>query len=70
MDEIFQITANLTEEQKCRAEYWADGPESTTPPGHWNQIALEIAKKNRYGLDDTVKLLFATNGAVFDAGIS
>lgn len=70
VDEVFHLTANLTEEQKCQTEYWADGPESTTPPGHWNQIALEIARKHRFGIDDTVKLLFATNGAVFDAGIS
>jgi hypothetical protein len=24
------------------AEYWADGPESETPPGHWNLIANEM----------------------------
>ena len=25
------------------AEYWADGPKSETPPGHWNVIANEVA---------------------------
>lgn len=25
------------------AEYWADGPESETPPGHWNKLANELA---------------------------
>ena len=25
------------------AEYWADGPESETPPGHWNMIANDVA---------------------------
>jgi hypothetical protein len=70
IDEIVQLTANLTEQQKCIAEYWADGPESTTPPGHWNQIALEIGVKYDYGIDDTVKMLFAVNGALLDAGIS
>ena len=25
------------------AEFWADGPESETPPGHWNVLANEIS---------------------------
>lgn len=27
------------------AEYWADGPESETPPGHWNTLANEIGDR-------------------------
>lgn len=70
VDEVQQITANLTEKEKLIAEFWADGPESTTPPGHWNQFALDVAARDNLSLDDTVKLLFALNGAVFDAGIA
>ena len=25
------------------AEFWADGPESETPPGHWNTIANDVS---------------------------
>jgi len=25
------------------AEFWADGPNSDTPPGHWNVLANYIA---------------------------
>jgi hypothetical protein len=25
------------------AEYWSDGPQSETPPGHWNVLANELA---------------------------
>ena len=25
------------------AEFWADGPRTESPPGHWNQIAQDIA---------------------------
>src|SRR5690606_31303940 len=25
------------------AEYWADGPESETPPGHWNVLANAVS---------------------------
>lgn len=27
------------------AEYWADGPDSETPPGHWHVIANEISDR-------------------------
>ncbi len=29
------------------AEFWADGPESETPPGHWNTIANEVSRHAR-----------------------
>ncbi len=64
------------------AEFWADGPNSTTPPGHWNEIANEVSDHplldKRIGgvgpvVDDLewdVKLYFSLNGAVHDAAIS
>ena len=27
------------------AEFWADGPRSTAPPGHWNEIRNEVTDK-------------------------
>ncbi len=31
----------------CRviSEFWADGPRSTAPPGHWNEIRNEVTDK-------------------------
>ena len=61
------------------AEFWADGPNSETPPGHWNVIANSVSDNpalvKRPGgtgpvLDDLawdVKLYFALNAAVHDA---
>ena len=61
------------------AEFWADGPNSETPPGHWNTIANAVSDhpsvvKRLAGagpvLDDLewdVKLYFALNAAVHDA---
>ena len=61
------------------AEFWADGPNSETPPGHWNSIANDVSdhpafEKRFEGkgpvLDDLewdVKLYFALNAAVHDA---
>ena len=63
------------------AEYWADGPESETPPGHWNVIANEVADDPRFErrlfgdgdaldpLEWDVRLYLALNGAVHDAAI-
>ena len=54
------------------AEFWADGPESETPPGHWNTIANavsdELAPEDRLQWD--VKLYFALNGALHDAAVA
>jgi hypothetical protein len=64
------------------AEFWADGPNSETPPGHWNVLANavsdQLAPNLRVGgsgpvldrLQWDVKLYFALNGAVHDAAIA
>jgi len=67
---------------RVMAEFWADGPKSETPPGHWNVIANlisdELAPDLRIGgsgprldrLQWDVKLYLALNGAVHDAAIA
>ena len=64
------------------AEYWADGPTSETPPGHWNLIANAVADspgfERRFGgegplldpLEWDVKTYFVLNGALHDAAIA
>jgi hypothetical protein len=64
------------------AQFWADGPASETPPGHWNTIANGVSDapefEHRIGgqgpevdrLEWDVKLYFALNGAVHDAAIA
>ncbi len=64
------------------AEFWADGPDSETPPGHWNSIANEMVDhpefKRRFmgnspeldALEWDVKMYFALNGAVHDAAVA
>jgi hypothetical protein len=64
------------------AEYWADGPDSETPPGHWNVIANAVAAtpgfERRIGgagpvvdqLEWDVKTYLALNGALHDAAVS
>ena len=67
---------------RTMVEFWADGPSSETPPGHWNVIANSVsdrlAPNLRVGgtgpavdrLQWDVKLYLALNGAVHDAAIA
>lgn len=66
------------------AEFWADGPKSETPPGHWNTLANKVsddldpstlviadlggAPMDRLAWD--VHLYMALNGALHDAAIA
>ncbi len=68
--EVLDVSANLTTEQKVIAEFWADGPRTESPPGHWNQIAQDIALREGHGIDQDAKMFFALNAAIFDAGIA
>ena len=68
--EILSISAGLTDRQKAIAEYWADGPGTYTPPGHWCEIAQYVATTKKYGNYDCIKLFFALCNALFDASIA
>ena len=64
------------------AEFWADGPSSETPPGHWNVIANQVTDSEGFqrklagtgpsldALEWDVKTYLALNGAVHDAAIT
>jgi hypothetical protein len=67
---IIRLTAGLDDRRKCIAEYWADGPASETPPGHWNLFAQVVSQKKNYNIDDDAKLFFALNNAELDASIA
>jgi len=63
-------TANLDDPSKIKAEYWADGPRSEFPPGHWAVFAQAISRKRGNSLDDDVKLFFTLGNALMDASIA
>lgn len=64
------------------AEFWADGPKSETPPGHWNVLANQASDHPMFTrkwkgqgaaldpLEWDVRLYLALNGAVHDAAIA
>jgi hypothetical protein len=75
-------TVNLGDFARVVAEFWADGPKSETPPGHWNVLANlvgdELSPNLKIGgtgptvdrLEWDVKTYLALNGAVHDAAIA
>jgi hypothetical protein len=67
---VMDVQARLTPEQKVIAEYWADGPNSELPPGHWTEFAAFVADRDKLDLNQTVKLYFALANAIFDASIA
>lgn len=67
--EVMDITANLTPRQKVIAEYWADGPNSELPPGHWVLFAGVVSDRDNHTVDDDSKMYFALTNALFDASI-
>ena len=68
-EQILHYSATLTDTQKAIAEYWADGPNSELPPGHWMLFGQFVSQHDGHTLDQDVKLFFALANAVFDAGI-
>lgn len=67
---------------RVMAEFWADGPKSETPPGHWNVIANAVSDSPQLArklggqgpelprLEWDVKVYLALNGALHDAAIT
>jgi hypothetical protein len=67
---------------RVMAEFWADGPHSETPPGHWNTLANEVSDELdpqlRIGgvgpvvdrLHWDVAMYLALNGATHDAAVA
>lgn len=66
---LVQYSAKLTQADKLVVEYWADGPESELPPGHWGLFAQFVSKRDRHNLEKDAKMFFSMHNALMDAGI-
>ena len=56
-------------EQTAIAQFWADGPGTVTPPGHWNVIARDIAIQRGLSTAENARLFALLNIAAADAAI-
>ena len=70
LDQLLNISGALSLQQKVIVEYWADGPDSELPPGHWGLFAQYVSQRDGHSIDQDVKMFFAMHNASFDAGIA
>ena len=68
--EVYEVSRALTDEQRRIADFWADGPGTVTPPGHWNQIALDLIRRHRLSEPAAARVLAGLNTAQADAFIA
>lgn len=69
-EELIRLSAGLGDREKVIAEYWADGPMTVLPPGHFDLFAQYVSLRDGHTLDEDVQLFFMLTNAVFDAGIA
>jgi hypothetical protein len=69
VNELIKYSRDLDDARKLIVEYWADGPDSEFPPGHWGLFAQFVSRRDNHTIDQDVKMFFAMHNASFDAGI-
>jgi hypothetical protein len=69
LEKIIQLTAHLDDTEKMIAEFWADGPGTAAPPGHWMQFGEWVSARDHHTFDEDVKMFFTLGNAEMDAAI-
>ncbi len=70
VQEVVDMQANLTDEQKALVEFMRDGPSSVQQAGHWLIFAQNMSVRDNHTLDDDVKMYFLNQVAAMDAFIA
>ena len=68
--DILHLSARLGDREKVIAAYWADGPRTETPPGHWCVFAQFVSRRDAHSLEQDAKLFFALANGLLDASIA
>ncbi|MBE2212890.1 MAG: vanadium-dependent haloperoxidase [Opitutaceae bacterium] len=61
--------SDRTEYQTLAAPFWSDDLGTATPPGHWNVIAQDLARRQGLSTPESARLFALLNFACADAGI-
>ena len=67
---IIGYNKSLDDNMRVKADYWADGPRSELPPGHWCLFGQFVSQRDNHTPDQDARMFFALTNAVFDAGIA
>ena len=70
--EVYDISQNLTADQRAIALFWNDLPNGRnfTPPGHWISILTQVLVREQPGLDKALTAFAKVGISINDAAIS
>jgi hypothetical protein len=67
--EVKQTVEHLTSAQLAIAQKWNDGAGTYSPPGHWNDVALEYVRDAKMSEVRAARAFALLNIAMHDAGV-
>jgi hypothetical protein len=70
VNEVIELQANLTNEQRALVEFMRDGPKSVQQAGHWMIFAQDVSVRDKHTVDDDVKMYFLVTATAMDAFIA
>ena len=70
VEEVVNLQANMTDEQKALVEFMRDGPASVQQAGHWLKFAMDVSRRDEHTVDDDVKMFFVVEVTAMDAFIA
>ncbi len=70
VQEVIEMQAALTDEQKALVEFMRDGPQSVQQAGHWLKFAQDVSRRDQHTLDQDVKMYFYNQVVAMDAFIA
>jgi len=70
LEEVINLQANLSLDEKALVEFMRDGPKSVQQTGHWMIFAQQVSVRDNHTLDQDVKLYFLLTMAAMDAFIA
>lgn len=81
--EVYELSKNMTEEQKEIAYFWDDNPFVTnlvghatytekkmTPPGHWIEIIRTVSQDKKLSMQEALEAYTLSSIALFDAFVA
>lgn len=70
VQEVVDLQANISNEQKALVEFMRDGPQSVQQGGHWLIFAQEVSVRDQHTLDEDVKMYFLVESVAMDGFIA
>jgi hypothetical protein len=70
VEEVKYYSTHVTRERLAIVHKWADGVGTSTPPGHWIEIASHFVEESNMSEVRAARVFALLNMAVHDAGIA